>query len=144
MLDAGKIASLTSLSGAAWTAVLVGTVWIIRTWPVWKQRLNEARKIELDADEGLRASLIDRIHQLEEIQSRDRAEFFRAMAEERKRCAAEIEEIRAMLRRTEEDNRGLMAMIRQNSASTAMVVTNPDGTALTTAARRARGEGEKK
>jgi hypothetical protein len=143
MLDAETVAKLTSGTAAGWTAVLLMAGWIIRTWPAWKQRVNEARKIELDSDAVLRTDLLARIHALEEGQTKDRREFNEAMAEERRRCDGELEEIRTRLRQAENDNRGLMAMIRQVSSSTAMVVTNPDGTALTTAARKKRGQEQK-
>ena len=137
------------LGEVTWGAVgvwgLLATVLttLVLTWPVIKQKINEARKAELDADGNLRSTLIERIHQLEEIQSSDRADFFKAMAEERKRCDDELEEIRVRLRQAEDDNRGLMSMIRQASSSTAMIVTNPEAAAVTHAARKARGDEQK-
>lgn len=60
--------------------------WMIRTWPHWKAKVNEARKIELDAHGELRGSLFTRIADLE-----------RAAIEERRRCDKELRELREKL-----------------------------------------------
>jgi uncharacterized protein YajQ (UPF0234 family) len=143
MLNALGLNQFTPGAVGIWAILATVVGYIIRTWPIVKQRLNEARKIEVDADAEHRTTLLQRIQLLEEVQSSDRTEFFKAMGDERLRCDRELDEIRTRLRKSEDDNQGLMAMIRQFSQSTAMAVTNPDGVALTNAARKARGEGPK-
>lgn len=113
--------------------------WVIRTWPHWKAKVNEARKIQLDADGERLSQAFARIRLLEEQQSADRREFNEAMSAERHRCDEELDEIRHRLTAAEEENRGLQAMIRQNSSSTAQMIGRPDAVAESEAARRARG-----
>ena len=89
----------------------------IKVWPLIKGRINEARKIELDADAALRGDLFKRIKELEEAQDRDRLEFYDAKGAERRRCDAELDAIRARLTTAENENKGLMRAIRQHSQS---------------------------
>jgi len=112
--------------------------WAIRTWPYWKMRINEARKIQLDADGERLAQAFARIRDLEEAQSADRREFSKAMSDERKRCDLELDDIRKRLSAAEDENRGLQAMIRQNSSSTAVMMGRPGAVAESAAARRKR------
>jgi hypothetical protein len=142
MGDAISIADIGSPSSFATFFLL--TAWIIRTWPHWKAKVNEARKIQLDADGDRLKQAFARIRDLEEAQSadrrefndarsNDRREFNEAMSDERKRCDAEIEEVRRETRERltalEEENRGLQATIRQNSQSTAQMIGRPDAIA---------------
>lgn len=62
-----------------WATFFMLMVWVIRTWPHWKAKINEARKIELDAHGELRGSLFSRIASLEQ-----------AALEERQRCDREL------------------------------------------------------
>lgn len=111
-------------------------IWVIRTWPHWKAKVNEARKIQLDADGALRSDLLKRIRDLEEAQSIDRREFNLAMSNERKRCDSELDEIRERLTAAERENQGLQSMIRQSSQSTAVMIGRPADVAESAARRR--------
>lgn len=104
---------------------LILAVWVIRTWPVWKQRVNEARKIQLDADGERLVQAFARIRVLEETQSADRREFHEELSNERKRCDQELDEIKARLTASEQREQGLLSMIRQNSSSTAQMIGRP-------------------
>lgn len=94
-LDPNNLAQLGSVP--AWGSFFLLVGWVVRTWPHWKERVNEARKIQLDADGVLRTDLLKRIRDLEEAQSVDRREFNAAMSDERRRCDAELDEIRRRL-----------------------------------------------
>lgn len=120
------------LSAATLVTVLV---WVIRTWPYWKQRINEARKIQLDADGERLAQAFARIRELEETQSSDRREFHEALSDERKRCDRELDEIRARLTASEQREQGLLGMIRQNSQSSAQMIGRPGDVAESRARR---------
>lgn len=124
------------LSAATLVTVLV---WVIRTWPYWKQRINEARKIQLDADGERLAQAFARIRELEETQSSDRREFHEALSDERKRCDRELDEIRARLTASEQREQGLLGMIRQNSQSSAQMIGRP-GDVAESRARRGNGD----
>lgn len=43
-----------SVSDIGWLSIIAQSFllagWVVRTWPLWKAKLNEARKIQLDAD----------------------------------------------------------------------------------------------
>lgn len=112
---------------------LVG--WMIKTWPVWKGKVNEARKIELDGAASLRGDLLVRIADLERARVDDRTYFDNLMATERLRCDKELEKMRL-------ENRGLVDLIRQHSQSSAVLIGDPGGTAITQAARKRRGDQE--
>jgi hypothetical protein len=86
MLDPGIVAKLTSGSSAGWAMVIIALGWIVKTWPVWKQRVNEARKIEVDAEAQIRDDLIGRISTLEAD-----------LTAERRRCDAELRALRDKL-----------------------------------------------
>jgi len=145
--DIGSPASLASFF------LLLG--WVVRTWPHWKSKINEARKIQLDADGERLKQAFDRIRVLEEAQSADRREFNdassnnrrefnEAMSDERRRCDAEIEEVRRETRERltalEEENKGLKASIRQNSKSTAHMFGRPGDVADSTTRRDKGGD----
>lgn len=125
--DPGAFAQIGSVP--AWGSFFVLVGWIVRTWPHWKEKINEARKIQLDADGVLRTDLLTRIRELEEGRSADRREFNEEMSKERKRCDIQLEEIRKEMNDLKDDNRGLLAMIRQNSSSTALMISRPDAVA---------------
>lgn len=110
--------------------------WIVRTWPHWKAKVNEARKIQLDADGERLAQAFQRIRDLEETQSKDRREFNDAMSAERHRCDQELDEIRRRLSAAEEENKGLQAMIRQTGSSAAIMISRPDAVAESIAVRK--------
>lgn len=130
-------------SPASFATFTLLAIWVIRTWPHWKAKVNDARKIQLDADGERLAQAFARIRVLEEIQSADRREFHEAMSNERKRCDRELEEIRHEMRErlasAEEENKGLKAMIRQNSQSTAQMIGRP-GDVAESRARRGNGD----
>lgn len=125
-------------SPTSFATLFILAAWIIRTWPHWKAKVNEARKIQLDADGERLAQAFARIRILEEVQTADRREFNEAMSAERHRCDEELDEIRRRLTAAEEREQGLLAMIRQNSSSTAMMVGRPDAVAESRAARKER------
>jgi DNA anti-recombination protein RmuC len=127
-------------SPASFATFTLLAIWVIRTWPHWKSKINEARKIQLDADGERLAQAFARIRVLEEQQSADRREFNEAMSNERKRCDGELDEIRERLTASEERERGLQAMIRQNSQSTAQMIRRPDAVAESTAHRGKRDD----
>jgi hypothetical protein len=133
MGDASLAAQLLSPSTPLWLMALGLATWAVKTWPVWKGKINEARKIELDADGVLRRDLFTRISELERTRTADREYFDNQLATERRRCDEELEKMR-------EENRGLVAMIRQHSQSSAVLMGDPAGVAITTAARKKRGE----
>lgn len=133
MADGITFSDIGSPLSAATLATMF--IWVVRTWPYWKMRINEARKIQLDADGVLRTDLLKRIRDLEETQSADRREFNAALSDERKRCDHELDEIRDRLAAAERENQGLQAMIRQASSSTAMMIGNPGAAAESVAAR---------
>jgi hypothetical protein len=72
--------------------LFVGT--LVRVWPLVKAKINEARKIELDANADLRGDLLTRIRELEQAQVTDRLSFADAMGNERARCDKELESFR--------------------------------------------------
>jgi hypothetical protein len=115
-------------------------IWVIRTWPHWKAKVNEARKIQLDADSDRLSQAFTRIRVLEEAQSADRRDFNEEMSKERKRCDDELDEIRERLTASEQREQGLLAMIRQNSQSTAQMIGRPDAVAESAARRAGRGD----
>ena len=127
-------------SPASFATFTLLAIWVLRTWPHWKSKINEARKIERDADSVLRTDLLKRIRDLEEGQSADRREFNAALSDERKRCDAELDEIRARLTLAETENRSLQAMIRQNSQSSAQMLGRPGDVAESIARREKNGD----
>lgn len=140
MADGLSISDIGSPSSIASFFLLAA--WLIRTWPHWKAKVNEARKIQLDADGERLAQAFARIRTLEEAQSADRREFNDELSKERKRCDAELdairEEMRERLTAAENENKGLQAMIRQNSQSSATMISRPDAVAESHAARQKR------
>jgi hypothetical protein len=48
-----------------WSLVVIVLVALVKAWPAIKAKVNEARKIELDADDKLQAKLFGRIDVLE-------------------------------------------------------------------------------
>jgi hypothetical protein len=133
MGDAGLVAQLFSPTTPLYLLLIGLATWAIKTWPVWKGKINEARKIELDADGSLRKDLLVRIGELERARTADREYFDNQLAAERRRCDEEMEKLR-------QDNKALVDMIRQHSKSTAMLMGDPAGVAITTAARKKRGD----
>lgn len=109
-------------SAPAWATFFALVGWMVKTWPHWKEKVNEARKIQLDADGERLTQAFTRIRELEEIQSKDRREHHEALSNERRRCDAELDDIRARLSATEQRETALLAMIRQNSQSTAHMI----------------------
>lgn len=140
MADGWTISEIGSPASLASFFLLLG--WVVRTWPHWKSKVNEARKIQLDADGVLRTDLLKRIRELEETQSSDRRAFNEAMSNERKRCDDELDEIRRRLTAAEDENKGLQAMIRQNSSSSAVMISRPDAVAESNAQRKKRRDRE--
>lgn len=138
MVDGITVADIGSPASFATFTLLA--IWVIRTWPHWKSKINEARKIQLDADGARLAQAFERIRSLEETQSADRREFNTALSNERKRCDGELDEIRERLTASEERERGLQAMIRQNSQSTAQMIGRP-GDVAESVARRGKDGG---
>lgn len=114
-------------SPASFATFTLLAIWVIRTWPHWKAKINDARKIQLDADGARLAQAFARINDLERAQSVAYKEFTIALSDERKRCDKELDEIRERLTAAEERERGLLAMIRQNSQSTAQMIGRPGG-----------------
>jgi len=137
-LDAGVVAQLGSLPGWASFVLLFG--WVIRTWPHWKQKVNEARKIQLDADGARLEQAFTRIRELEETQSKDRREFNEELSNERRRCDAELDDIRKELEALKVENRGLLDLIRQNSRSTAIMIGRPDAVTETKVTEVKKGD----
>jgi hypothetical protein len=86
MFDAATVEKLTTGTAAGWTLVLVVCGWIIKTWPAWKAKVNEARKIEVDAAATIREHLIERISALEHD-----------LSSERRRCDEELRALRDKL-----------------------------------------------
>lgn len=76
-----------------WATFFMLLAWVIRTWPHWKAKVNEARKIELDAQGQLRTSLFERIATLEKAAVERDA----ASAIERRLCEEEIRALRNKL-----------------------------------------------
>lgn len=140
MADASIIARFfADFTPTTWSVIFgigVGIVALVKVWPLIKGKINEARKIELDAEADLRGDLLTRIKDLEEAQHRDRLEFYDAMGAERKRCDDELDAIRSRLTTAENENKGLMSMIRQNSQSTAQLMGDPDMLATSKTRRR--------
>lgn len=143
MFDGTALAQLTSGATAGWAAFFVFLIWVVRTWPHWKAKVNEARKIEIEGEATIRGQLLKRVGDLEEAQHRDRLDFITAMSDERKRCDGELDEIRAELKAERDERKGLESMIRQNSQSTAQMMGDPGGVAITGAARKRRGDDQK-
>ena len=136
MANAGFVTRFfAEFTPTTWSVIVgigMGTIALFKVWPLIKGKINEARKIELDANADLRGDLLQRIKDLEEAQHQDRLEFYNAMGAERKRCdeemdairtrlTHEVEGVRARLTATENENKGLMSAIRQNSQSTAVL-----------------------
>lgn len=126
MADAGLVTRFfAEFTPTTWTLIIIGLVQIValvKVWPLIMAKVNEARKIKLDAEADLRGDLLQRIKELEEAQHRDRLEFYTAMGDERKRCDDELDAIRSRLTAAENENKGLMSAIRQNSQSTGFLL----------------------
>lgn len=119
MPDANFAAWITSAAPPAYALLLGCAVLAVRFFPVWKQRWNEARKIEVDADAGFRTTLIERIRLLEERCDGDQERLNLAMAEERRRCDGELEDMRRDFEKRIDE---LMRIIKQNSQSAAQLI----------------------
>lgn len=126
MANVGAVTRFFSeFTPTTWSAIVLiamVAVAIVKVWPLIKAKINEARKIELDAEADLRGDLLGRIKDLEEAQHKDRVEFYDAMVVERRRCDDELDAIRLRLKGAEDANAGLQRMIAQNSQSTGFLL----------------------
>lgn len=126
MADASLVARFfAEFTPTTWSVIVLGVmalVALVKVWPLIKAKVNEARKIELDADADFRGDLLQRVKELEEAQHKDRLDFITALGDERKRCDEELDVIRARLKAAEDVNAGLLAQIRQDSQSTAALL----------------------
>lgn len=96
MADANVIASIFQVTTAGGVTALIG--WLIYTYPIWKQRVNEARQIEVAAGEKFRDQLLERIKDLEAAAANSallfQQQLVTALDLERRRCDAAMEEMR--------------------------------------------------
>lgn len=74
---------------------------LIKTWPVIRQKVNEARQIELEGDNSLRGDLLKRIADLEgqlgisqAKSTADRIHYDSMLEQERKRCDEALGQLR--------------------------------------------------
>jgi hypothetical protein len=96
---------------------------LVRVWPLVMAKVNEARKIGLDADAHLRGDLLDRIKMLEEGRDGDQQRLSQSLADERRRCDGELADMRRDFEKRVDE---LMRIITQNSQSTAQLLGNPE------------------
>ena len=108
-----ELGQLTAGGLGVWTLVGVVVVALIKGWPALK-------KLQIDGDQSLRADLLKRIGDLE-----------KQMADERHECNERLREMQKQID-------GLLAAIRQNSQSSAMMISDPGAVATSVAAKRAR------
>lgn len=96
MANAEAVTSIFQITTSSGAILLIA--WLIRTWPIWKQRLNEARQIEVAAGEKFRDQLLQRITELEQAAANSASNFQTqltgALDLERRRCDAVMEEMR--------------------------------------------------
>lgn len=92
MDEIGRI--LASPASPLWLVAMLVAAAVVRAWPAIMQRTNEARKHRMDADAGLRGDLLDRIKDLEQQQAHGQQRLDSALAEERRRCDAEMATMR--------------------------------------------------
>ena len=82
MADVSILARFFSeFTPTTWSVIALGImlgVFLVKSYPAIKAQVNEAHKIELDADADLRGDLLGRIKELEDAQHRDRLEFYTA------------------------------------------------------------------
>lgn len=123
---AGFFRNFTPTTWSIIVLIVISSVALVRVWPLIMAKVNEARKIKLDADADLRGDLFQRIKELEEAQHRDRLEFYTAMGDERKRCDQELDTIRSRLTKAEDHNAGLQRQLAQNAQSTAQFLGHPE------------------
>lgn len=76
-----------------WTLVGMAFVTIVKAWPAIKARVNEARRIELDADGKFREDLLARLADLERERRDERREADRRHEE----CETTLRQVRAQL-----------------------------------------------
>lgn len=76
-----------------WGLLATVIVALIKAWPVIRQKVNEARQIELDADAILRGDLFQRITDLENQLRTERA----AGDERHASCERELRDVRSKL-----------------------------------------------
>lgn len=94
-----------------WSLLATVLVALIRAWPAIKQRVNEARRDELDANSKLRGDLLGRIASLEAAAIQRDA----AMLEERRRCDEKLRDMQEKLD-------GLLSQFIQFQLSTARAI----------------------
>lgn len=130
MADAGIVARFFSeFTPTTWSVIVLiamAVVAAVKVWPLIKGKINEARKIELDAEADLRGDLLGRIDKLETSRDGEQGRIEAAIASERRRCDAELAQRDAALSETKlEFNRRidqLMRVIAQNSQSSAFLL----------------------
>lgn len=111
----------------------VAVVTLVKIWPVLKGKINEARKIELDANAEFRGDLLDRIKVLELGRDGDQQRLSDALSAERRRCDGELADMRRDFEKRIDE---LMRIITQNSQSTAQMLGNPGAVATSKAMRK--------
>lgn len=111
-------------------AICGGAVVLVKVWPLIKGKINEARKIQLDADAELRGDLLDRIRDLENSRDGEPIRLAAALATEQARCDAELARRDAAFSeyriRTDQRIDGLVRTIAQNSRSRAHLIGDAD------------------
>lgn len=130
MADNGIVAHFFSeFTPTTWSVlalIAMVAVAIVKVWPLIKAKINEARKIELDAEADLRGDLLDRIDKLETSRDGEQGRIEAAIAAERRRCDAELAQRDARIAETKlEFNQRidqLMRVIAQNSQSTGYLI----------------------
>lgn len=120
----GFIASIFSGNLSDWIQTLVVAVMAYYVYPLVKAKRNDERKIELDASAGLRGDLFTRIRELEAARDGEPLRIDAAIAIERRRCDAEMADMKLDYNRRID---GLERVIAQNSQSQAQVLGWNDG-----------------
>lgn len=117
MSDAqGFVASIFTGPLSGWLQLLIIAVMAYKVYPLVKAKRNEARKIELDADADFRGDLFTRIRELEASKDGEPARIDAAITIERRRCEAEMAEMRLDYTRKID---GLQRQLAQSSQSAA-------------------------
>lgn len=126
MANAAVAGFFRDFTPTTWSVIGLGVTFIValvRVWPLVMAKVNEARKIGLDADADLRGDLLDRIKMLEEGRDGDQQRLNQSLADERRRCDGELADMRRHFEKRIEE---LMRIITQNSQSTAQLLGNPE------------------
>ncbi len=123
MGEATFLNQVTPTTYSVLALLLVFVVTLAKIWPLLKAKVNEARKIERDADADLRGDLLQRIALLEARCDAEPGRLDAALAAERRRCEGEMADMRRDFQKRLDE---LTRIITQNSRSAAQFLGGSD------------------